>query len=187
MTGRKDDFPACNRHSHPRLGALALALAVLGSCGCDTAFAAPDAYPLAERDDPAARPQLYWSDEKPARASRPRQTSFDDSNYRPRSDVNLVAPPDDLYWYEGRAPGYAAAEPVVRQGAWEWLGADRKRQHGRFEWEEREGAIQYASVCRNYRRGSLLYRDCRKGAKRAFAQMCNRHKPACHAANNFMP
>lgn len=130
--------------------------------------------------------QLNWSDAKPPAASAPRQTSFNDDNYRPRSDVNVVPPPAEQYWHGG-APRYVQAEPVVRHERWEWPGADRKPQRGRFEWVEQNGAITYASVCRNYQRGSILYRDCRKGAKRAFAQMCSKYKPACHAANNFMP
>lgn len=130
--------------------------------------------------------RLSWDEPNRPAATAPRQTSFNDDNYRPRSDVNVMPAPAAQYWNEG-LPRYAQPEPIVRQEPWVWLGADGKRQQGKFEWVERNGAIDYASVCRNYRRGSIPYRDCRKGAKRAFAQICSRYKPACHAANNFMP
>ena len=136
--------------------------------------------------EPSGVAQLSWGETNAPAATARRQTSFSDDNYQPRSDVNVMPAPTEQYWYGGM-PRYAQAEEVVRQEPWEWLGADRKRQHGRFEWVEQNGAINYASVCRNYRRGSILYRDCRKGAKRAFARMCSSYRPACHAANNFMP
>ena len=130
--------------------------------------------------------RLSWGGAEPPAATTRRQTSFSDDNYQPRSDVNVMPAPTEQYWYGG-VPRYAQAEQMVRHESWEWLGADRKHQQGRFEWVEQNGAINYASVCRNYRRGSTPYRDCRKGAKLAFARMCSRYKPACHAANNFMP
>ena len=150
------------------------------------AAARPEAYsdtPAPEASDGA---QLSWGKAKAPATTTRRQTSFSDDNYQPRSDVNVMPAPMEQYGY-GSVPRYAQAEQVVRQDAWEWLGADRKHQQGRFEWVELNGAINYASVCRNYQRGSIPYRDCRKGAKLAFARMCSRYKPACHAANNFMP
>lgn len=146
----------------------------------------PDSHAEIPNSAPPGAAQLSWSKEQDPAAVTPRQTSFNDDNYQPRSDVNVLPPPTEQYWYSGGSR-YAQAEQVVRKEPWEWLGADRKRHKGRFEWVEHNGAINYASVCRNYQRGSILYRDCRKGAKRTFARMCDHYKPACHAANNFMP
>lgn len=47
--------------------------------------------------------------------------------------------------------------------------------------------FEWGSVCRNYRSGSLEYRDCRKGAKVAFKNMCGSYRPACAAENGFRP
>jgi hypothetical protein len=138
----------------------------------------------AERQDGA---ELVWSDKQQPAAKGPRQTSFDNTNYRPPASVNVIQPPTESYWPGADAPRYASREQQVRHDAWAWESANHERQHGRFEWIERDGAINYSSVCQNYRKGSIIYRDCRKGAKQAFARLCSSYKPACHAANNFMP
>lgn len=190
MMRHREDAPAPQKHNTRTkawaIGVAALAALLLGVSPALQAAEGPGTHTDVSTANRSGVAQLSWGEAKPPAASTPRQTSFNDDNYQPRGDVNVMPAPTEQYWYDG-VPRYAQAEPVVRHESWEWVGADRKRQHGRFEWLEQDGAIVYASVCRNHRRGSILYRDCRKGAKRAFARMCSRYKPACHAANNFMP
>lgn len=121
-----------------------------------------------------------------------RQTSFNDQNYQPRGAINTIAPPPARY--------YASNEPrrsnqstrtmkrYEKSDLWEWQDAYNKRTtRKRFEWIEVNGQIDWNSVCQNYKRGSLIYRDCRKGAKVAFKRICNQNQAACAAENNFMP
>lgn len=39
-------------------------------------------------------------------------------------------------------------------------------------WQVLDNRIDYASVCANHRRGSIDYRECRKGAKQFFKERC---------------
>ncbi|MFC3606896.1 hypothetical protein [Stutzerimonas tarimensis] len=130
---------------------------------------------------------LSWAPAAQADAPPARQTVFNDQNYaHDPSRINTLHSTPVRYTGETRSQQRA---PVVRTltDSWNWTDGKRRRIGGRFEWIEQDGQIDYSSVCRNYERGSLIYRDCRKGAKARFAELCGRHKPACHAANNFMP
>lgn len=62
-------------------------------------------------------------------------------------------------------------------------------------WEVRDNRIDYGSVCGNHRRGSIEYRECRKGAKQWFKEKCAELRKAeaqkvtrekyCSAAEGF--
>ena len=118
--------------------------------------------------------------------SPPRQTAFDENNYRPREIVNrLPAPPAATAPRSTRRP---TAKTLIRSAKWSWQ-SRQTVERGTFQWRERDGRIDYASVCMNEKTGSLRYRECRKGAKPAFARLCKsgRHPAACHAQNNYSP
>lgn len=120
-----------------------------------------------------------------AAESTPRQTAFDENNYRPREIVNrLPAPPVAVT--VRRSP--ARAKAVTRSAKWSWK-SRQTVERGTFQWREHDGRIDYASVCMNEQAGSLRYRDCRRGAKPAFARLCKsgRNPAACHAQNNYSP
>jgi len=51
---------------------------------------------------------------------------------------------------------------------WQW---DGKRTYA-AEWAINDNRIDGSSVCSNYRRGSIEYRECRKGAKVYFREKC---------------
>lgn len=63
------------------------------------------------------------------------------------------------------------------------------------EWEVRDNRIDYGSVCGNHRKGSIEYRECRKGAKQWLKEQCLKlHKVSeeklmrenyCSAAEGF--
>ena len=62
-------------------------------------------------------------------------------------------------------------------------------------WQVSGNQIDYASVCANYRSGSIDYRECRKGAKQWFKAQCRLTKRwdalslqrYCSAASGFSP
>lgn len=115
----------------------------------------------------------------------PRQTEFNDDNYQPRGSINRLPAP-------ARAPAAPAAaprsQPVARSARWSWQNR-QVTEHGNFQWLERDGRIDYASVCMNETAGSLRYRDCRRGAKVSFARLCKEKgdPAACHAQDNYSP
>jgi len=127
---------------------------------------------------------------EPAPAPQQRQTSFNDSNYTPRPIANTMQPPPARY-YAANSTSSTQKRSVSRQthlSNWSWeSGHNKQRRSGQFEWTVVKGQIDYNSVCQNYKRGSLVYRDCRKGAKVAFKRMCSRYEPACAAENNYLP
>jgi len=118
--------------------------------------------------------------------SPPRQTAFDENNYRPREIVNrLPPPPAATATPPTRRP---TAKTVTRSATWSWQ-SRQTVERGTFQWREHDGRIDYASVCMNEKTGSLRYRECRRGAKPAFAKLCKsgRNPAACHAQNNYSP
>lgn len=114
-----------------------------------------------------------------------RQTEFDENNYRPREIVNRLPPPPPMAAPRRSTP---PAKTVTRSAKWAWK-SRQTVERGTFKWRERNGRIDNASVCLNEKPGSLRYRDCRKGAKLAFARLCKerRDPAACHAQNNYSP
>lgn len=114
-----------------------------------------------------------------------RQTEFNENNYRPRQIVNRMPPPPRSSEPRRRT---AAAKPLTRSAKWSWQNRETM-ERGTFQWRESNGRIDNASVCMNEKAGSLRYRDCRRGAKVAFAKLCReRNDPAaCHAQNNYSP
>lgn len=60
------------------------------------------------------------------------------------------------------------AANVERATVWQW---DGKRTYA-AQWSFTDNRIEGSSVCANYRRGSIEYRECRKGAKVYFREKC---------------
>ncbi|MHB0765139.1 hypothetical protein ACYCFC_12295 [Stutzerimonas sp. NM35] len=120
----------------------------------------------------------------------PRQTSFNDNNYQPREAVNTYTPPpaQRIAYEQPDRPAKRQTTHTNRVDSWTWEnGHDKKRTGGPLRWTEVNGAIDWSTVCSDYRSGSFEYRDCRKGAKVAFKRICSRNRAACAAENNYMP
>lgn len=153
-------------------------------------YEAPAAEPAPAHQRQLSQEEIEWFEEGTARAIQQRQTSFNDNNYTPHPVTNTMQPPPTRY-YAANSTNSTQKRSVSRQthvSNWSWEnGHNKQRIRGQFEWTVVNGQIDYNSVCQNYKRGSLIYRDCRKGAKVAFKQICNRYQPACAAENNFMP
>ncbi|MGE6322250.1 hypothetical protein ACQKEF_18595 [Pseudomonas oryzihabitans] len=68
------------------------------------------------------------------------------------------------------APERTASSPSFSESHWvrKWDG------NGSYlaAWEVQDNRIDYGSVCGNHRKGSIEYRECRKGAKQWFKERC---------------
>lgn len=154
-------------------------------------YEAPPAEPApAPQQRRLSQEEIEWFAKRTAEAIQSRQTSFNDDNYTPRPAANTIQPPPARYYAASSTSGTQkrSISRETHQSNWSWEnGPNRRRIDGQFEWTVVNDKIDYDSVCQNYKRGSLIYRDCRKGAKVAFKKMCSQYEPACAAANNFMP
>ncbi|RRV09290.1 hypothetical protein EGJ27_05825 [Pseudomonas sp. v388] len=81
-------------------------------------------------------------------------------------------------------------QTVTHATVWQW---DRKRSY-RAEWLITDNHIDGSSVCRNWRAGSIEYRECRKGAKVYFREQCRSPNSSaaarqryCSAEGSFSP
>lgn len=131
---------------------------------------------------------LTWKPSTARRSPEIRQISFNDHNYAPKTDVNTMQAPPSKFYAANTQSQQRQTVRRIKTSKWIWEnGYNKQRISGIFEWVEINDSIDYNTVCQNYQRGSFIYRDCRKGAKVAFAKMCGSYQPACHAANNYMP
>lgn len=119
----------------------------------------------------------------------PRQTEFSDRNYQPSRQINTSAPV---------APRASRALPArerqviqSRSEKVKWISARGAEQDYRVYYEYDGTHVIFASVCSNYRKGSIDYRNCRKAAKQWFGTRCNTSNSAgrmyCQAENAFRP
>ena len=90
---------------------------------------------------------------------------------------------------QSQQPRLATAQFVESAVVWQW---DRKRTYI-AEWSVAGDQIDDTSVCRNWRRGSIEYHECRKGAKVYFKEQRKRlpesgtRQRYCSAASGFSP
>lgn len=122
----------------------------------------------------------------PPAERQPRQTVFNDQNYRPRTDINTISMQSTGMTRSEQTP--RNQQTRIRQGPerWEWE-SSTSREAGLLFWNEVNGQIEWSSVCDNERYGSFRYRDCRKAAKVTFARICGHYQPACMAENHYRP
>lgn len=121
-----------------------------------------------------------------------KQTVFNDQNYRPLGSVNSMVPPPSKYYDAGEARSKAQVSEVYRSFStpvtkrtipWQWK-SEKSHRSGTFTYTERDGKIDHNGVCLNYKRGSFIYRDCRKAAKKYFKDACSsQYRAACGAAD----
>lgn len=123
-------------------------------------------------------------------SSPPRQTTFDEHNYKPRTDINtLPSPPRRRNAPDVSARKSRPLKTTDHTASWNWVTANRKRIPVQIGWKARDGWIDYGSVCHNERRGSTEYRRCRQAAKDYFVHRCRKDRLIifCHAENNYSP
>lgn len=140
----------------------------------------------------------YPTREPPAEAtSGIRQTSFDDTNYRPKTIVNTIPPPPAQYVQARRennvrARGLTGSNRTTLR--WEDNRQNRFRWEGPYSWSN--GILRYDDLCRSNsfpRKGSIEYRGCRRAAKDYLKTECRAGRSKdqemrrvyCHAENAF--
>ncbi|MGE8504673.1 MAG: hypothetical protein ACN6P1_20855 [Pseudomonas sp.] len=171
--------------------------------------AEPESYSRYEPLEEIAPPQktseqIFWENveadnRRQAALNAEKQNVFNDNNYQPKQVENTYSPPT----YQQAASSQVQTTRVQRErdGYWidKWSGGARYYA----EWEVVNNYIEGTSVCANHRRGSIDYRECRKGAKQFFKEQCkgwsDRYKSDrkawsdrmkqryCSAASNFNP
>ena len=119
-----------------------------------------------------------------------RQTEFNDRNYQPSRQINTSKPVTPV---AGTRPKPERNRRVIQSNLErvEWTNARGAQTAYRVYYEHDSSNITFASVCSNYRTGSIDYRNCRKAAKQWFGQRCNTStaigRMYCQADGAFRP
>jgi hypothetical protein len=166
----------------------------------------PPAQQLAYRPANQSQPQatIQWADEQFERAITSSKNSFNDSNYTPKQPASTYTPP--VTHRIPAAPQQTQprqAKQVSRERTAKWIKSWDGGTGYLAEWISVNNYIDGTSVCANHRRGSIEYRECRKGAKQHYHEECrkwrakynNDGKPQsermrtryCSAASSFSP
>lgn len=118
-----------------------------------------------------------------------RQTEFNDRNYQPSRQINTAAP-----LHRTTRSGAPSRERRIIQSQQEtvrWIDARGAEEKYDMYYEHDGSQVTFASVCSNYRSGSIDYRNCRKAARQWFGTRCNSSNASgrmyCHADNAFRP
>ena len=127
----------------------------------------------------------------PAQANDPRaerQTSFSDRNYTPSRHINTIGSVTARKRKDEPARARRIEEETEKVT---WTDARGTATEYRMYYEHDGTLLDFASVCSNYRTGSIDYRNCRKAARQWFGSKCNGGSTAgkmyCHARNAFRP
>nr|WP_312231896.1 hypothetical protein [Pseudomonas sp.] len=133
-----------------------------------------------------------WSRQR-AHETQERQTSFDDSNYKPKQTVNTYAAP--TYQQLVAATPESSKKPRATQRrereSQAIIGWDKKIYYA--VWDVIDNVVDGGSVCANYKKGSFEYRECRKGVKQFFHDNCKSdindrlNQRYCSAKSSFSP
>lgn len=163
-------------------------------------------YNALEKQPQKTSEELFWESVNARnKSNQPKQTAYDDSNYTPTGAVNVVSMEAIRQSNGYRNPSTSRKKKTTNRiqhtGAWvnKWSGGARYYA----EWVVIENYIENTSVCANQKRGSIDYRECRKGAKQFFKEQCrawekkwqndrkNKNEQIriryCSAANSFSP
>ena len=163
--------------------------------------------PISNTPNPNPKPEdLFWQNveaekqKQPAPSQPPvRQTSFNDSNYRPKTVINTIQPPPRQYAQARSQPVpnrqqqtlNGRRETILR---WEGTRNDHYWWKGQYRWNN--NIINYDDLCRSSnfpKKGSIEYRGCRRAAKEYLRDECRagRNKSQelrrvyCHAEDAF--
>ncbi|MEQ9727949.1 hypothetical protein ABRP29_20135 [Pseudomonas sp. WHRI 8822A] len=149
----------------------------------------------AQQSIQANRELEEWSRQR-AQETQERQTSFNDSNYKPKNAVNTYAAPRYQHLAAATPEPNKKPKPISRREreSHAVMGWDNKVYYA--AWEVIDNVIDGGSVCATYNKGSFEYRECRKGAKQFFHEQCRPsgnvksdrlRQRYCSAASGFNP
>lgn len=111
------------------------------------------------------------SPSQPEPAAAGRQTRFNDQNYTPAGHVNIIQ--SVPVRPQNRSAGGSRQALTGSQSAtvrWEDARGNRSSWKTRFEY--RDGRIDNSTFCLNIGKGSIPYRECRKGAGQWLRDQC---------------
>lgn len=121
--------------------------------------------------------EQFWSDvnkRNQEENQRQKQTVFNDNNYTPKGAVNVVSMEgvreSAAYQGSGEQEREVSENTVEHESQFirGWSGDEGYTAN----WTAINNRIDSRSVCANYRRGSIDYRECRKAAKQHFHEQC---------------
>lgn len=137
--------------------------------------------------------ELFWADQQ--NKQQPKQTVFNDSNYIPKGAVNVVSTEGirQSSAYRNNRERVSQARQRTVDHEWHWIRAWSGGASYKAKWTAIDNRIDGSTVCSNHKRGSIEYRECRKGAKQFFREQCRKDHSErlkeryCSAANSFSP
>ena len=124
-----------------------------------------------------------------------KQRVFNDDNYQPRGAHNSLPPPPAESFYRRPPTAEKQSSSKAVKVNWSWnshtFSNQRKNKKpvskGVFHYRLVNNRIDTSSVCSNYSTGSLIYRDCRKAAKKHFNDQCSSSFTAACLAAGMTP
>lgn len=149
--------------------------------------------PVAMRPEDVKNPHIeQWEREWKAKQEanlEKKQTVFNESNYTPREITNSIPAPKEIYTNNRSKQKNTYRKTHSIPWTWQSYGSgfSKHNKYGKFTYVETERGIDTESVCRNYKYGSLDYRDCRKAAKKWFQDRCSSDFRNACVAGNMIP
>jgi hypothetical protein len=116
-----------------------------------------------------SKAEIEWFERMEALAIKRYQNSFNDDNYRPKQPDNTYSPPA---YQQAETNQSTQQRRMQREQDAHWINKWSGGGQYLAEWEVLNNYIDSGSVCANHRRGSIDYRECRKGAKQFFKDQC---------------
>lgn len=128
----------------------------------------------------ATAEEQFWADQRRKEEQRraqaqaqQRQTDFNDHNYTPRQPDNVVSMEgvrQSLAYQQPNQQATTRRRSIEKDARWieKWSGGGSYYA----TWTIVNNYIDNGSVCDNHKRGSIDYRECRKGAKQFFKAEC---------------
>ncbi|ENQ0963562.1 TPA: hypothetical protein ACXI8Y_001448 [Pseudomonas aeruginosa] len=199
MKADKDDAPEYLRRKRSQsLGKWALPVVLgLGLSGLAlhmagnklTLFPKPQPSQPSNLEKPAHTPNAHTPQDQPKKSSeelfwesvnarnhqqnQPKQTVYNDSNYRPQKPANTYTPPASHRVVSApQQTQQHRTKRANRERTSTWIKSWNGGTNYLAEWLSVNNYIDGHSVCANHRRGSIDYRECRKAAKQNFHEQC---------------
>lgn len=119
--------------------------------------------------------ELFWENvnARNHQQNQPKQTVYNDSNYRPQKPDNTYTPPASHRVVSApQQTQQRQTNRTNRERTSKWIKSWNGGTNYLAEWLSVNNHIDGSSVCANHRRGSIDFRECRKAAKQYFHEQC---------------
>ncbi|MFO7704371.1 MAG: hypothetical protein R6V43_04425 [Halopseudomonas sp.] len=134
----------------------------------------------------------FWEGVERDREATRRQTSFNDANYTPSTQINIIQSvpvnsPQRLA--SSRQQGLSGSAPATV----DWQDARGRRTTWQTSFTFHSSRIDNRTFCLNVGKGSIQYRECRKGAREWLNRQCRSsgnmagewRRMVCHAHSSY--